>query len=323
MRNRDLLYNVISQPSIVSSEEEKKFGFFLHAYTSSLPCWDEVEAWKDAEGRVSVLSFRKGSSSSCVLLLGHYDTVGVDDYPEKAVAFEPEKAKKWMIAEAGVPPEIRQGLEKGEWVAGRGSLDMKAGIVSQLSFVEEHCPEDVTVLCLWVPDEEGYSAGARFAFPRLFHFLQSHSLRLKWVIKSDFTHIKGAIYSGSTGKCLLNAYIRTKSGHIAGGNLAFNALFYAAEVIRYGTQFSRPDLSVTPLFLQTLPAGYTVQTPFECWVNLNMLFFRQSLQERLGIWYRRLSRQFGEGFITWVDAREKVPPKGSLRERALEIIRGK
>ncbi|MHA2610436.1 MAG: M20/M25/M40 family metallo-hydrolase [bacterium JZ-2024 1] len=320
MLTRDLLHTLISHPSIVGTEEEKNFGLFLHEYTSSLPCWEEVEAWRDGAGRVSVLAFRKGLSSSCVLFLGHYDTVGIEDYPEKGMAFDPERAKKWIISVPDVPPEIRLGLEKNQWSAGRGSLDMKAGIAAQMSFALHHCPSDATVLFLWVPDEEQDSAGARFAYPLLSRFLQKHSLHLKWVIKSDFTHKKGALYTGSTGKCLLNAYIRTKSGHVADGEKMRNALFLSGKLIWHTAQTPPPGLSVTPLHLETFSRGYSVQVPFECWIYLNVLFFRKSLKESVEAWKGVLSRRLGEDILHWVEITRKVSAEGSLREKALFAV---
>ena len=317
---RDLLHSLISHPSIAGTEEEKNFGIYLHEYTSSLPCWEEVEAWKDGAGRVSILAFRKGLSPSCVLFLGHYDTVGVEDYPEKEMAFDPERAKKWILSAPDVPDEIRQGLEKGQWSAGRGSLDMKAGIAAQFSFVLHHCPPEATLLFLWVPDEEQDSAGARFAFPLLYRFLQRRSLHLKWVIKSDFTHKKGAVYTGSTGKCLLNAYIRTKSGHVADGEKVQNALSLGGKLIWHTAQTAPRGLSLTPLYLDIFSPGYSVQIPFECWIYLNMLFFRKGLKENIEAVKTALSRRFGEDFLHWVEMERKVPAEGSLREKALFAI---
>ncbi len=320
---REILSTLISKPSVSGTEEEKQFGYFLRDLVVSFPWWTGVEEWVDEQGRVSILGYRKGHTSTCLLFLGHYDTVDVTDYPEREIAFSPKKAAEWLSVKRHFPEELKAKLREGWWMAGRGSLDMKAGIVAQFSLMQNFTPPgDVPLIFLWVPDEERDSAGARFCFPRLWQFLKERSLTLKWVILSDFTHQKGAIYTGSTGKCLLNAYVRTSTGHISEGSDQPNAVSLASHLVSVLPKVAPPFYSFIPLYMQSLSSGYSVQNPFECWAYFNTLNPSWTVGGLNRSWIEKLEgKMMGKAEVKWAETGEKIPHGENLREKALSEVR--
>ncbi|MBK5247650.1 MAG: hypothetical protein JJE49_10340 [Peptostreptococcaceae bacterium] len=61
-------------------------------------------------------------------MIGHTDTVGIRDYGDlQDLATQPDKLIE-ALKKVTISEEVRQDLESGNWLAGRGILDMKCGI---------------------------------------------------------------------------------------------------------------------------------------------------------------------------------------------------
>jgi len=92
----------------------------------------EVPLKDDRYGRKNVIAFlqgEKGSSSKTIILHGHIDTVGIEDFGKlKDYAFDPIVLAE-KLKEVDLPPEVREDLESGEWMFGRGTNDMKSLIL--------------------------------------------------------------------------------------------------------------------------------------------------------------------------------------------------
>ncbi|HLR52605.1 MAG TPA: peptidase M20, partial [Candidatus Avamphibacillus sp.] len=59
---------------------------------------------------------------------GHMDTVGVDDFnKQRELAFSPEDWMKFLQDEK-IPEQAKEHLDSGDWLFGRGVLDMKRAI---------------------------------------------------------------------------------------------------------------------------------------------------------------------------------------------------
>ena len=89
-----------------------------------------------------------------VLLIGHYDVVGVNVYGEMADnAFDVEKMTEHFNA------------GDDDVIYGRGTMDMKCGIALELDIIEEFAANrelfDVNIVAAFVGDEENASAGMR------------------------------------------------------------------------------------------------------------------------------------------------------------------
>ena len=157
-----------------------------------------------------------------MLLAGHFDTVPADDYGAlKPLAFDPVRLRGAMIArlrEAGGHPLALNDLESGDYLPGRGLLDMKAGIAAGIGVLEAH---EGGAICHLVatPDEEDRSAGMRAAAPQIAALADEQGLDITLAINLDSIADDGdgsfgrSIACGSIGKLLLTAFVVGREAH--------------------------------------------------------------------------------------------------------------
>ena len=158
-------------PSVTGSRDEASFaGTFLQllaARPALATAKAEITAHPiagDPIGRSVVAVLVRGEGARTVILTGHYDTVGIEDYGDlKPVALEPEALHSALIArlrgQAKTDAERRAltDLDGGGFLPGRGLLDMKAGLAAGLAVVEDFARRPGrcgNLLFLAVPDEE-------------------------------------------------------------------------------------------------------------------------------------------------------------------------
>ena len=178
------------------------------------------------DGRYFVTALVKKSdrTKNTVILVSHFDVVDVQDYGVwKEDAFNPKKLTSMFYAHKDeLPDHVREDIEQGEWLFGRGTMDMKCGLALQMAMIEQACEGrfDGNVLLLAVPDEEVNSVGMRAAIPRLLELAREHDLEYKTVLNSEpmFARHPGDqkkyIYTGSIGKVLPGFLCYGKETHV-------------------------------------------------------------------------------------------------------------
>src|SRR5699024_10370039 len=151
----DLTKHLVSMNSVVNTNGETVIAHALYSLLSSHPYFGEnpnhltiEQTTNDHRERYNVLAFVKGTktpSSRTVVMMGHVDTVGVEDFNKfHESAFQPDD---WMeiLRKETVPDSVREQLDSGDWLFGRGVLDMKSGVSSNiylLQYYAEH-PEEL------------------------------------------------------------------------------------------------------------------------------------------------------------------------------------
>ncbi len=233
------------------------------------------------------------------------DTVPIDDYgPLKHLALEPEHLKSAMLerlrksAASEAEQRALADLESGDFLPGRGLLDMKAGLAAGLAVCEAFAarPERRgNLLFLAVPDEEATSVGARQLARSLGPLAKQHGLDPVAAINLDSIADDGdgsegrAVTQGSIGKLLLTAFVVGRPAHacypFAGVNAGALAGAIAAEV-EWGTALAdlapgTPGMPPTLLSLKDSKQHYDVTTPAHVWATWNMLYFRRAPRELL------------------------------------------
>ena len=131
-------------PSVTGSAADATMAERLLATTAHFDA-----AWTEnipGDPRRNVLALKRGRTRRTIVLTGHFDVVPVEDYGEqKLLAFEPEALLPSMIARlksSGENPGALVDFESGDFLPGRGLLDMKAG----LEIGRASCRERVSVL---------------------------------------------------------------------------------------------------------------------------------------------------------------------------------
>src|SRR5262245_12057158 len=122
----------------------------------------------DAHGRQNAYAFLRGQSARTVVLLGHIDTVGVEDYgPLAAWARDPAGLAQRQIQLAARKHGLADDLaaHPDDWMLGRGTIDMKSGVAANIAVLRRlaHRSREaslpLSVVFLATPDEENESAG--------------------------------------------------------------------------------------------------------------------------------------------------------------------
>ncbi|PGX41841.1 hypothetical protein COE67_11980, partial [Priestia megaterium] len=169
----ELLCDLVRIPSITGSQAEKIFPDFVVQQLSELSYFqqypDHLQKNSTEDDRYFVTALVKKASDvkNTVILVSHFDVVDIKDYGRwKEDAFNPEKLTSMFYSHIdGLPIPVRQDMEQGNWLFGRGTMDMKCGLALHMAMIEQACEGkfDGNILLLTVPDEEVNSVGMRAA----------------------------------------------------------------------------------------------------------------------------------------------------------------
>ncbi|WP_053361665.1 M20/M25/M40 family metallo-hydrolase [Bacillus sp. FJAT-27251] len=295
--------------SIVNTNGEKEIAQVLHSMIASFPYFMEhpeqvlFEPTHDDElERYNVLAFVRGTktaSSKTVILMGHMDTVGIDDFTQLAdLACKPDELVEALRNE-DLPRNIRAHADSDEWLFGRGSLDMKSGVASHLyllKYYSEH-PEELegNLVFLAECDEEDSSHGILSALKTLQAWKQQHGFDYAAAVNGDFVapRFEGDenryIYKGTVGKLLPSFFITGAETHVGSCFEGLDPNLIAAELTRqidYNPDLCNEALgetTVPPVSLKQtdLKPVYTVQTALSAYVYYNFFIHSWSPKDVL------------------------------------------
>ncbi|KAB2328542.1 M20/M25/M40 family metallo-hydrolase [Cytobacillus depressus] len=254
----------------------------------------------DETERYNVLAFVKGTKDidnhKTVILMGHFDTVGIDDFTHlKDVACSPVELME-KLKEESLPELVEKQLHSGDWYFGRGVLDMKSGVASNLyllKYYSEH-PEELSGNLVFIAecDEEDGSHGVLSCLKDLKKWKHEHSFDYIGLINSDFVtplydgDENRYIYKGTVGKLLPSFFITGAETHVGSAFEGLDPNYLAAELTRqisYNPDLCDSFLGETPappvsLKQMDLKPNYTVQTALSAYVYFN--FFVHSWSPR-------------------------------------------
>lgn len=301
----ELLYRLVKVPSVTGTRGELRMEDEISAILKEMPYFqkypDQIyrkEITGDLLNRKAVAAFYQGSKTSkkTIILLSHYDVVGVEDYGRLApLAFSPLECTSAM-AEENLSVDAEQDLKSGEWIFGRGIMDMKAGLAIQMALLSEaaeHGNLKHNLLFLATPDEERYSAGMFAGVELIKGIKDQYQLDLEVAICSEpsFGAYPGDrtkyFYTGSVGKLLPLIFCVGTETHVGEPLEGMNAAWMAgviAERLELSLAFleqERGEQNPLPtiLKLMDLKEAYNVQTPTAAYVLANILTLKQSPEE--------------------------------------------
>jgi arginine utilization protein RocB len=295
----------------------------------------------DGTERANLLALVKGRGRRTVVLAGHFDTVPFDDYAElSAFACDPEVLAPMIIdrlKRTGENPGALADLESGEFLPGRGLLDMKAGIAAGIAVLEAFAADEQregNILLLATPDEEDRSAGMRAAAALLPEIARESDLDISLVINLDSIADDGdgsfgrSVTMGSIGKLLLTALVVGREAHACYPFAGVNASYLAAELL---TEFEcAPELAETTgheiaappsaLYVKDMKSGYNVTTPARIFLYWNTLQHRRSPAEVLSV-ATGMAREAMERAVSRLTQRaQNVSPPQPFRQESVAVI---
>ncbi|WP_347549705.1 M20/M25/M40 family metallo-hydrolase [Pseudalkalibacillus hwajinpoensis] len=297
-----LLSRLVEYQSVTGTYPEVALAEYIHLQLQDLAYFQEnpeqLSLHPTSDGRSFVTGLvKKGTSKKTVILISHFDVVDVEDYGQfKNLAFSPYDLTDEIYKNLdNMPEEVQQDLETGEWLFGRGVMDMKAGLALQMSMLEKASMGafDGNILLLTVPDEEVNSLGMIEAVPVLVELAKQHGLEYTACLNSEpvFTNYPGDrnlyVYTGSIGKLLPGFFCYGQETHVGEPFSGLNANYMAAEVTReleLNADFCEVvDGEVTPpptnLMQKDLKEEYSVQIPHVGVTLFNVLGMESTIQD--------------------------------------------
>ncbi len=313
---QDLTVALTKMASVTDSQGEKAFPAFLLSILGQIPYFMKnpgdlaaIPIPDDPKGRSNVLALVRGSGKRCVILTGHYDVVQTSMYGSlEPWAFDPKTLSQKMLEsladQSGKDSplsRLKEDLASGEFLPGRGILDMKSGLAAGISVLAAFAApfEKIgSILFLAVADEEGSSHGMKAAAPMLAGFLAEHGLEaaavfnLDSAVDQDSGEMGRAVFTGSVGKTLPFVYFVGKCTHAGapfdGINPVLPAAEFASEVEcnpdALKEKLSAPGEEAPPptiLYFRESRSEYNVTTPQAVFCALNVLSHTRGPEEIL------------------------------------------
>ncbi len=292
-----LTKELVQHPSIVGTIGERDIAYKIYDLLKQIPYFKDHPAYLrlvptegDDRERYNVFALVKGAKKpkkETIILMGHMDTVGIEDYGKwKSLAFSPDALAE-RLRHGKVKESVRKDLESGEWMFGRGSVDMKSGVASHLALIRHFASQpnslNGNVLLLVECDEEEDSHGILSALKDLQYLAQKENLTYIAAINADYTSRRYEgdenryVYLGTVGKLLPSFFIAGKETHVGQAFEGFDPNLVAAELtsrIDYNTDFCDEmfgEITIPPVSLKQtdLKESYDVQTPFAAFVYYN------------------------------------------------------
>ncbi|WP_430785416.1 M20/M25/M40 family metallo-hydrolase [Virgibacillus flavescens] len=298
----DLLCSLVNHQSITGSTAEIALPEYIHHLLSQKEYFQKHESYLklhplDDGRRLLTALVKKGESKETVILLSHFDVVGVEDYGNlQNLAFHPrELTREMKKMKDELPDEVQSDMETGEWLFGRGTMDMKAGLALHMSIVEQAIDDefDGNILLVTVPDEEVNSQGMLTALPVLNELKEEENLVYQACLNGEpmFSKYPGDpayyVYAGSIGKVLPGFYCYGKESHVgepfAGINPNLMVSFLSQQLELNETFIEKIENEVTPppvsLMQRDLKEEYSVQTPKAAIAMYNVLYLKQTFAD--------------------------------------------
>lgn len=302
-RLETLFYKLVETPGISGTELENTSSEAIMTHFKSVSYFQRhsqyVKAFPiegDAFNRSVVTALVKGGGTSnrTIVLIGHTDVVDASDYGKNQdVAFTPHELMERMNPES-LSVDARKDFESGEWIFGRGVMDMRCGVAVAMAMVEAAASDpdaiEGNLLFVGVPDEENNSLGMISATKNLITLSQLHDLDYVACIDGEpqFPRFPGDpgkyVYQGTLGKFVLMAYAVGKETHGGDSLTGLNANLIISELTRrielnMDLADTFEDMVVSPptsLKQTDTKEHYNVKTPESAYAYYNFLTADQS-----------------------------------------------
>ncbi|MCB8836440.1 M20/M25/M40 family metallo-hydrolase [Aurantimonas sp. VKM B-3413] len=307
-RIREITLRLVAWPSVTGSSDEAAFGPLLLEFLAELPCFrDRTDRLRlipatGLPGCSSVAALVRGRGRRTLVLAGHFDTVGIENYGALApLACDPLSLREALRAElAGTETDAErlaaQDLAGEDFLPGRGILDMKSGIAAGIAVLEAFAKNGVAdgnLLLIATPDEENRSRGMRSVRDALPALARDWDLDIVGAINLDATSdlhdgsAGRAIFLGSVGKLLPFAYVVGRPAHAGYPFEGLSASLIAAEILReieanvamaesVEGEWSAPPVCLS---LADFRERYDVTMPDRLWLAFNILSQRRTPAE--------------------------------------------
>lgn len=299
---RQLVSELVSWESETFSVGESQFPHRLTEKLSELTYFqqhpNQLQALHvDAERSFVSAFYKKENQQKTVVLISHFDTVSTEEYG----ALQPLATQVDALTEAFLQqPDLlsaaaQKDLQSGDYLFGRGVMDMKMGLALHIHLVEKAILNewDINLLLITVPDEEVNSAGMRVATEYIAQLKNAHQLEIALFLNSepsfsqDPDDIQEYIYTGTIGKIMPAALFYGKETHVGEPLKGITATFlnaYLTAEMEWNEQFAEvvhDECTPLPVTLEQkdLKTTYSTQTPYRSFALYNVFLMKRSAED--------------------------------------------
>lgn len=303
---KTLLCELVSWGSETFTEGEQRFSLKLYDKIRHLDYFrkqtDNMQLVDVDYGRQVVSAFYNSEvTKDTVVLISHFDTVQTEEYGDfQHLATMPEELTRFFEDNPTLLNQAAQeDIAKGDYLFGRGVMDMKMGLCLHMQLLEKAIHEKwpINILLITVPDEEVNSAGMRRAVEFISLLERQELLKVKLFLNSEPSFSQGPadineyIYSGTIGKIMPAALFYGKETHVGeplkGMTAPYMSSFLTAEM-EWNERFEETDYDETTplpvsLQLKDLKEQYSTQTPYRATSLFNVFLMKRSASEIMDI----------------------------------------
>lgn len=265
-----LLLELVSWNSLTGTEGEQQFSHKLKEKLLSIDYFrdnpNKVHLTPAGEGRFSVTAlYQTDKTARTIVLISHYDTVHIEEYGDvKHLAFQPEALTNALrLQKSSFSSEVQRDIDSGNYLFGRGIMDMKMGLALHMRLLEQATIEawPINLMLVTVPDEEVNSAGMRTAVPSILQHKEQYQLDITLFLNSEPSFSKQPgdeqyyMYSGTIGKIMPSALFCGRETH-AGEPLSGITGQYIASFLTQKMEWN--DAFSESIFGETTPLPVTL-----------------------------------------------------------------
>jgi arginine utilization protein RocB len=297
--------SLVALKSYNGSDGESQKAHYIYEMIRSFPYFqknpDNVWMQKvpnDGIGRHNVFALLDGETAKTLVFHAHYDTVGTEDYGAlQDMAHDPDFLQKFFMDYEG-EEKVKEDALSGNWLFGRGSLDMQSGIAVHLAnllyFSEQGKPPQGNLLFLFNGDEESEHGGMIAALTDLDR-LKGEGFDYLAAINTDFISpiydgdCKRYIYTGAAGKFLPGFYIYGREAHVGDVLTSIDPTAIASKInleINQNLDFAEKipgEFTLPPscLYFKDDKLAYNVQTPLSTSIYFNYFVYEKTARDVL------------------------------------------
>ncbi len=335
---RSLLCELVSWESRTLTQGERTFAPKVTEKLKGLDYFRDnpshLELHDAGLGRQLVTAlYKHPEATETIVLISHFDTVWTEEYGVlEPLAFHPEElTKKLLEHKEDLPADARIDLESGNYLFGRGTMDMKMGLALHMQLIEKASVEKwpINLILTTVPDEEVNSAGMRAAVTELVRIREEQGLTYKLFLNSEPsfsqnpTDIDEYIYSGTIGKIMPAALFYGKETHVGEPMKGMTANYIASfltQRMEWNLLFRETDLGEStplPVSLQQkdLKLQYSTQTPYRAVALYNVFLLKRTAAEVMDLFEQVANEAMGACNESYkiICEREQVKGVGNVK----------
>lgn len=334
----DLVCELVQWHSRTGTQGEIDFPYQLKTTLLELDYFKKNESnihFHDAEKERNAVTalYKSEETTKTIVLISHFDTVHTEEFGSlEDLAFQPQALTEEFKKRINKFPEnVQVDIASGNYLFGRGTMDMKAGLALHLQLLEKASIEKwpINLMLVTVPDEEVNSAGMRAAVSGLVRLQKEYDLEYTLFINSEPSFSQKPlddnyyIYSGTIGKIMPSALFygrETHAGEPLSGMTGHYMASYVTKEIEFNPDFveeAHGEKTPLPVCLKQydLKEDYSTQTSHHTAALYNIFVMKRNAAEIMDIFKHTVERAIKSCQEDYeaVCKRENIEPIGKIK----------